>query len=147
MRLDLLAEDQLRRAFHRQRDARTALRERRLAGATRYAQEALELALRAALRSLAVEVPKRHDVAPVLVDLKGPLPAWFARELPAVGKLSFDLAERRGLAMYGDEKTGRPASELFDRPEEVAGQLDAGGHALDLVERLTGRGPRRKRRS
>lgn len=150
MNLMALARDQARRAADRARDARTAFGEGRLADATRYAQEAVELALKAALRSLAVEVPKRHDVAPVLEDLVDVLPSWMAAEVPAVKRLSADLTDRRSLAMYGDERTGRPASELFDRPEEVKPYLEGAEHVVALVRRLLAgsarAGPRSSRR-
>jgi HEPN domain-containing protein len=131
-----LARDQFERAQYRARDARRALRERRLADATRYTQEGVELALKAALRVFGVEVPKRHDVAPAFDDLAAVLPRWFAKELPPVRILSFELAEERSLALYGDEKTGRPASDLFDRPDIVARRLHLAEHLLSLVGRL-----------
>lgn len=144
MNLMALARDQLLRASDRFRDAQTAFSEDRLPDATRYSQEALELALKATLRSLSVEVPKRHDVAPELSRVAGELPAWFVRELPTLKRLSFDLAERRSLAMYGDERTGRPASELFDDPTEVARYLKQVGHAVGLARRLLRTPPRRR---
>jgi HEPN domain-containing protein len=131
-----LARDQLARAEYRARDAGRALRERRLADATRYTQESVELGLKAALRALGVEVPKRHDVAPVFDELTEVLPAWFARELPAVRTLSFELSQERSLAMYGDERTGRPASDLFDRPDLITRRLRLAEHLLSLVRRL-----------
>jgi HEPN domain-containing protein len=131
-----LARDQYVRAQYRARDARRAMREHRLADATRYTQESVELGLKAALRVFGVEVPKRHDVAPAFDDLAGVLPAWFRKELSSVRTLSFELAEERSLAMYGDEKTGRPASDLFDRPDIVARRLRLTGHVLTLVGRL-----------
>ena len=147
MNLLALARDQARRAADRVRDARTAFGERRLADASRYAQEAVELALKAALRSLGVEVPKRHDVAPVLGDLADVLPSWLAKEVPGVKRLSADLADRRSLAMYGDERTGRPASELFDRPDEVNGHLEGAEHVVAVVRRLLSESEKGDRRS
>ncbi|MFZ1023448.1 MAG: HEPN domain-containing protein [Thermoplasmata archaeon] len=133
-----LARDQIGRAEDRLRDARTAFHERRLADATRYSQEALELALKAALRSVAVEVPKRHDVAPELSSVFGVLPKWFAREIPTIKQISFELAQRRSLAMYGDERTGRPANELFVDPLEVERYLMQVDRAVKLSRRLIG---------
>jgi HEPN domain-containing protein len=137
-----LARDQLLRASDRLRDARTASTEHRLADATRYCQESLELALRATLRSLSVEVPKRHDVAPELGRVAPALPPWFVRELPTLKQLSFELSEGRSLAMYGDERTGRPASELFDDPVEVDRYLKKVDHAVALARRLLRSAPR-----
>jgi HEPN domain-containing protein len=133
-----LARDQIGRAEDRLRDARTAFTEHRLADATRYSQEALELALKAALRSLAVEVPKRHDVAPELSSVLDGLPKWFAREIPTIKQLSFELAQRRSLALYGDERTGRPANELFDDPLEVERYLGQVDRVVKLTRRLIG---------
>jgi HEPN domain-containing protein len=142
MNLMALARDQLLRASDRLRDAQTAFSENRLADATRYSQEALELALKATLRSLSVEVPKRHDVAPELSRVASGLPRWFLQELPTLKRLSFDLSERRSLAMYGDERTGRPASELFDDPTEVDRYLKKVSHAIALARRLLRAPPR-----
>lgn len=52
-------------------------------------------------------------------------PAWRAAAERIEG-WSRELAELRSLAFYGDEETGRPASELFDRED-----ADAAVSALD----------------
>ncbi len=136
MNLMALARDNLTRGSDRVRDARRAFSEGRLPDAMRFAPEGLELALKAALRSMAVEVPKRHDPAPALEAVERQLPEWFRSELPALRRLSFELAERRSLAMYGDERTGRPASELFEDASEVRRYLDQVDAAVALVHRL-----------
>lgn len=152
MNLPALAADQLRRAGDRHRDAARAFEERRFPDALRYSQESLELALKAGLRALNVEAPKRHDVGVALDAVAEAVPAWFRREIPELKRLSSELAERRSLAMYGDERTGRPASELFDAPEVVRRFLEQVADALASIRRLLApgakpRGPRPARKN
>ncbi len=133
MNLERLAEDQLGRAESRLRDAQRAYRERRWPDTLRFSQEAVELALKALLRAVAVEVPKRHDVGPVLQTVASSLPAGLRRRLPAVLELSSELADRRALAMYGDELAGRAASDVFRSRTEAGRFLNESRELVALV--------------
>lgn len=135
MNLERLAQDQLARSEARLRDADRAFHEERWADTIRGSQEAVELALKSLLRAVAVEVPKRHDVGPVLEAVASALPADIRRQLSQVVELSADLAARRALAMYGDEESGRPASDLFDSREEAHRYLTRSHHLVALVRR------------
>lgn len=141
MNLGRLAEDQLRRGESRLRDARRAYREQRWPDTLRFCQEAVELALKALLRSVAVEAPKRHDVGPVLETVAAVLPTEIRRQLPAAVALSAALADRRALAMYGNEVTGESASELFQSRTEARRYLSESRALVALVRRHVRRPP------
>ena len=133
MNLEELARDQLARGGDRWRDARRAFRDGRWPDTVRFSQEAVELALKGLLRALAVEVPKRHDVGPVLEQMREELPNDLRDELPEIVRLSAALADRRALAMYGEEATGRPARQLFADRQEAKGFLEGAGRVVRRV--------------
>jgi HEPN domain-containing protein len=131
--LQALAWELTERARSRLDDARRAVEDGRWADVLRFSQEAVELALKGLLRGIAVEVPKRHDVGPVLAEVAPQLPAAVRRELPELTELSAQLAERRSLAVYGDEAGGRTASEIFQSREEAESYLRRAGRAVRLA--------------
>ena len=135
MNLGRLAEDQLGRGESRLRDAERAYREQRWPDALRFSQEAVELALKALLRAMAVEVPKRHDVGPALQMVAATLPSEIRRRLPGMIDLSSELADRRALAMYGDEVGGRTAGDLFRSRTEAQRYLTGSRELVALVAR------------
>lgn len=112
----------------------TTRRERRSgspAYAVRSAQECAELSLKAALRFVGVEYPKKHDVRAALLSVKGRFPEWFdAKKLAEAGTW---LAERREPAMYGNEAEGVSPDELFTKGEA----LKALRHAEEIYRLCT----------
>ena len=147
MNVARLAADQLERGTARLRDAERAFRERRWPDTLRFCQEATELVLKALLRAMAVEVPKRHDVGPALESVRSDLPAPVRRALPQILRLSSQLADRRALAMYGDEIGGRPATELFQSRDEARRYLEESRGVVALVrDQLRPSRPRPSRR-
>ncbi|MBI4677727.1 MAG: HEPN domain-containing protein [Elusimicrobia bacterium] len=74
----------------------------------RRSQEAVELALKAVLRFVGLDYPKRHDVADLFVDAarQRPLPLD-SKTLDSIRRISKDLAEQRGLAFYMEKEFGR----------------------------------------
>ena len=151
MNLNRLARDQALRATDRIRDARRVAGEGRWADAVRLSQEGVELALKGLLRSVAVEVPKRHDVGPVLEEVADRLPPAIRRSLPQLVELSHALAGMRALATYGDEIGGRTPDELFGDPGSAASLLSRAAQVTELVadtlgvSARPGRKPRRAR--
>jgi HEPN domain-containing protein len=85
--------------------------------AVRAAQECTELSLKAALRLVGIEYPKKHDVAGVLLSSRKRFPDWFGVEEKA--RISTWLAERREAAMYGDELKGKGPDDMFTRKEAM----------------------------
>jgi len=68
----------------------------------REAQEAVELALKALLRSSGVEPPKWHDVGGLLAECAGQLPEGIRGDIPRLAEISRALRKDRELAFYGD---------------------------------------------
>lgn len=101
----------------------------------REAQEAVELALKAALRLAAIEPARTHDVAEVLRRNAGRFPDWFAGEIPHLATISTALAGQRGPAFYGDERLGVPAGDLFDREDGQRAKEQA-EYVCELCARL-----------
>lgn len=135
MNLERLAQDQLGRAESRLRDADRAYREARWPDTLRFSQEAVELALKSLLHAMAVEVPKRHDVGPALETVAPTLPGEIRARLAQVLDLSSELADRRALAMYGDQIGGRAASDLFRSRNEAERYLTQSRELVALVRR------------
>ncbi len=96
----------------------------------RRCQEAVELALKAALRSIGIDPPHWHDVGEILVQHRERFPAWFAGRIDELAWISSTLRQDREPAMYGEEALGKPPDELYD--EGYATQ--AAGWAACVVE-------------
>lgn len=83
----------------------------------REAQEAVELFLKAALRSVGVEPAKTHDVAPQLRTSAARFPEWFAEHVADLAFISAQLAGDRGASYYVDERSNLPPDKLFDQAD------------------------------
>ena len=130
-----MARSYLRQAMERVRHAEEALINGNYPYVVRQCQEAVELALKAALRIVGVEPPKWHDVGPVLRREQGRFPAWFRERMDELISISRSLRKERELAMYGDEESGIPPEELYTRVDaEYA--LNSAKMVLSLVEKL-----------
>ncbi len=68
----------------------------------REAQELVELALKAMLRSVGVEPPKLHDVGPLLLEHRFRFAAGVSERLDRAAEISRTLRHDRELAFYGD---------------------------------------------
>ncbi len=105
----------LNQSIRRLETAERELRGGSLAYSIRSSQESVELGLKASLRLLGIEYPKKHDVGPVLIKFKDRFPQWFPVERLAL--FSRKLSEKREPALYGDEVSMTPADLLFSRAE------------------------------
>lgn len=128
MRTDELALDYIDRAELTLDEARGAFEKKVYSLTIRRAQETVELALKAALRFLAIEYPRDHDVSDVLLRIRETrlLPDWFEKRIDFMVSVSGDLARKRGPAFYGIERSVMPASKLFDRDEGLKALKNAG---------------------
>ena len=74
----------------------------------RRSQEVVELALKAVLRFICLDYPKRHDVADLFRDAarQKSLPLD-PQAIEAIRRISKDLSEQRGLAFYMEKEFGR----------------------------------------
>ncbi|MEM4948830.1 MAG: HEPN domain-containing protein [Candidatus Jordarchaeales archaeon] len=105
----------------------------------RQSQEAVELALKAALRVVGVEPPKWHDVSPVLLESRGRFPKWFDEKIDELASTSRWLRREREPSMYGDEESGLPPQKLYTKiyAERV---LNEARNTVKLVHRLVREG-------
>jgi HEPN domain-containing protein len=81
--------------------------------AVRRAQEVVELALKAALRMVGVEVPHIHDVGILLKDHREKFPEAFRQEIDHIASISRRLRREREASFYGDEEIGAPPQQLY----------------------------------
>ncbi len=92
----------------------------------RESQECVELFLKGALRLVAVEPLRTHDVAELLRRESGRFPEWLQAEVDHLASISTEMAGERGIAFYGDERQHLGPRELFDE--------DDASRALDNLE-------------
>nr|MDO8099428.1 HEPN domain-containing protein [Candidatus Njordarchaeota archaeon] len=109
------------------KESENAFTAKRYHRAVRRAQETVELCLKAALRLLGAEYPKKHDVSSVLkrVAVNKCFPQWFIRDIPQFALKSKRLAEERGPAFYGDETLAKPPASLYHEKDAEAALRDA----------------------
>ena len=110
-----MARDYMFRARRCLREAKLALAEKDFPGTVRRSQEALELAIKAVLRYLAIEYPREHDVGEALTQIVDNLPSYLKKKIHSIQTLMTELARVRGPAFYGYEREGIPAREAFSR--------------------------------
>ena len=75
-----LGQSYLAKARSRLKILAMLLADRAYSDVVREAQEAVELALKAALRAVGVEPPKVHDVGPLIVEYRDRLPGGVKKE-------------------------------------------------------------------
>ena len=75
----------------------------------------MELSAKGALRRLAVEYPREHDVSEANEAVADQLPDNIRERVGEIKALSAELARIRGPALYGYEAEGVPASEAFTK--------------------------------
>ena len=101
----------------------------------REAQEAVELFLKGALRLVAVEPTRTHDVADLLRQQAARFPDWLRPEIEHLASISTEMAGDRGVAFYGDERMALAPQELFD-DEDAARALANLDYVAGLAARL-----------
>lgn len=117
-----LALDYIKRSELRLEAVRTLHRGGAWADVVRESQELVELALKSLLRAHAIEVPRIHDVSPVLEQERSNLPKAVQDDLPRLSEISRTLRRDRELAFYGSEDL--TPSEFYrkqDADEALAG--------------------------
>ncbi len=130
-----LAESNMRQACERLVHAEEALERENYPYVVRQCQEAVELALKAALRLVGVEPPKWHDVGPVLKRERNRFPEWFQKIADKLASISRKLRKERELAMYGDEEAMIPPEELYSR-EDAEEALSYAKYVVSMVSKL-----------
>jgi HEPN domain-containing protein len=134
MTSDRMARSHFAQATYRLAEVRNAIRDRQHAVAVRRSQEAVELALKAALRGAGVEPPRWHDVGDVLLANASRLPRVLQASVERLARISADLRQDRESAFYGDEGAGLTPEDLYDEADaRQAGEQAA--FVVDLVGR------------
>ncbi len=83
----------------------------------RRSQEAVELALKCALLWAKIEVPRIHDVGPILKQYADRYPEPFQSQIPHLASISRLLRAEREISFYGDEQSGVPPESLYTRED------------------------------
>jgi HEPN domain-containing protein len=114
-----IAEAMIQQASDRLVTAQRARSNQNYSYSVRSSQECVELSLKAALRAVGVEYPKKHDVGRVLLRVKNRFAPGFAAE--EFARTSRELVDLREPAMYGDEVRMISSSALFgeDQTQEI----------------------------
>ena len=110
-----IAEAMLQQARDRLITAERAKADGNYSYTVRSSQECVELSLKAALRAVGIEYPKKHDVSRVLLRMRIRFPAEFAVE--DFARTSRELVDLREPAMYGDEIRMISSTALFRREQ------------------------------
>lgn len=98
-----LARDYIERAGNRLAAVEVLYERKAYADVVRESQELVELSLKGLLRLARIEVPRIHDVGPLLLDAKGRLPAGIGAHVEALAKISKHMRRDRELSFYGSE--------------------------------------------
>lgn len=134
MTSDRMARSHLAQATYRLAEVHNAMREGHYAVAVRRSQEAVELALKAALRAAGVEPPRWHDVGDVLRANAARLAPALRASVERLARISADLRQDREAAFYGDEAAGLTPDDLYGQADAHQAAEDA-GFVVDLVGR------------
>lgn len=130
-----IASSYLKQAEARLKDAEGALKEGLNSYALRLSQECVELSLKAALKIVAIEYPKKHDVSDVLINVKDRFPKWFQNEIGFLTDTSKRLAKKREISMYGDEELALSPDEMISN-EEAQDAIKRARKTYNLCRRL-----------
>jgi HEPN domain-containing protein len=112
---DALAFDYLKRAGHRLKALQVLMEEESWADVVRESQELVEITLTALLRAARIEVPRVHDVSPLLEQNLEMLPAGIQPKVEELVRISRFLRRDRELAFYGSEDL--TPSEFYTRDD------------------------------
>ena len=98
-----LAKDYIRRAGVRLRAVDVLFDGESWPDVVREAQETVELALKALLRSSGIDPPRVHDVSEILLQERERLPEPIQGQVESLAEISRTLRRDRELAFYGAE--------------------------------------------
>ena len=90
-----------------------------------------------ALRLVAVEPARTHDVAEMLRREVNRFPEWFRAAVDRLATISTEMAGDRGLAFYGDERQGIGPQDLFTQ-SDAHRALENLEYVGSVCERLLG---------
>lgn len=102
----------------------------------RRSQESVELALKGALAWAGIDVPKVHDVGPLLRQHADRFPPQFSDAIPKLASMSRALRAEREISFYGDPESGIPPEELYGEEDALEALRKARfvlGHCQSLI--------------
>ena len=123
MHNDSLAKDYLDRARSRLKAIEVLQIESSWADVVRESQEVVEITLKALLRISRIEVPRIHDVSPVLDQNRDRLPEKIIENIEELMRVSKSLRRDRELAFYGSEDL--TPSEFYTEQDATNALKDA----------------------
>lgn len=91
----------------------------------RRSQEVIELALKAALRFVGLEIPRLHDVGVLLIEHRNKFPLPFGKEIDRLASISRRARREREISFYGDDEIGVPPQQLYREPDACVALEDA----------------------
>jgi HEPN domain-containing protein len=115
MHNDGLTGDSMRRAKARLAALRVLMEEESWADVVRESQEIVEITLKALLRANRIEVPRIHDVSPILEQNRSRFGTAIEASLAELMSISRSLRRDRELAFYGSEDL--TPSEFYKRED------------------------------
>jgi HEPN domain-containing protein len=118
-----LVNDHLRRSGARLKAIAVLFDEESWADVVRESQEVVELSLKALLRAARIEVPRLHDVSPVLREQEHRLPSEAREAMDFLTGVSRSLRRDRELAFYGSEDL--VPSQFYTRDDATQALHDA----------------------
>jgi HEPN domain-containing protein len=101
----------------------------------RRSQEGVELALKCALLWARIEVPRIHDVGPILKQYSDRYPEPFRSRIPRLASISRLLRAEREISFYGDEQSGVPPESLYTK-EDALEALSKACEVLNECQKL-----------
>lgn len=119
-----LARDYIQRASNRLRAVDVLMELESWPDVVREAQEIVELALKALLRSHGIDPPRVHDVSDVLSAEGSRLPRAVVGEVPELVRISRELRRDRELAFYGAEDL--TPLQFYSKEDAEAARASAG---------------------
>jgi HEPN domain-containing protein len=125
MTTDRMARNYLAQAAYRLHGVDTAIQDHQYAIAVRQSQEAVEWALKAALRAAGVEPPHSHDVGDVVLANASRLHPVLQEAAERLARISADLRRDREAAFYGDEAAGLTPDDLYGEADARRAREDA----------------------
>jgi HEPN domain-containing protein len=99
----------------------------------RRCQETVELALKAVLRFVGLEVPHVHDVGAFLGEHVDRMPPGMGAHVERLVSISRRLRQEREISFYGDDEVAAPPERLYSRADSEAALGDA-SFVLGLAE-------------
>ncbi len=124
-----LAKDYIKRAEIRLSAIELLLKLKSYADVVRESQEAIELALKATLRSFGIEFPRIHDVSQILIAEQKRLPK--SLDIKKLAAISKNLRRDREIAFYGSEDL--TPSDFYDVSDAEAA-LEAARYTVESVK-------------